>query len=254
MNIPAIKTGVLPPPDSYLDRDNNIPLEDGDQPPPPPPPAEIDLIWRNQGAFWPYVPDTYDESGGFDSQPPSQPPSPGLSYRTPRTPSSRHRSTTLSHHSFGNTGSRHTSSGSTSVRSRTSTEPGIPAPEREVSQTLPRFHHDGPGARWEYEVMMGDGTVQQCSVSLYTHDKLWIPMAGTDGTTAGHRPASPSIVSRVMARRQLMESPLTPRSTAIPQHEIASYPQEWREGARSGKYSFIPSYQGWRQGDLPEFA
>ena len=50
MNIPAIETGVLPPPDSYLDRDNNIPPEDGDQPPPPPP-AEVDPIWRDQGAF-----------------------------------------------------------------------------------------------------------------------------------------------------------------------------------------------------------
>ena len=79
-------------------------------------------------------------------------------------------------------------------------------------------------------------------------------MAGTDGTIAWHRPASPSTVSRVMACRLLMESPLAPRSMAIPRHEIASYPQEWREGARSGKYSFIPSYQGWRGGDLPEFA
>ena len=41
---------------------------------------------------------------------------------------------------------------------------------------------------------------------------------------------------------------------AIPQHEIASYPQEWRDGARSSKYSFIPSYQGWCDGDLPELA
>ena len=79
-------------------------------------------------------------------------------------------------------------------------------------------------------------------------------MAGTDGTIAGHRPASPSTVSRVMARCQLMESPLAPRSTAIPQHKIVSYPQEWHEGAHSGKYSFIPSYQGWCRGDLPEFA
>ena len=101
---------------------------------------------------------------------------------------------------------------------------------------------------------MGDGTIQQRSVSLYIHDRLWVPMAEPDGTIARHRPASPSTVSRVMARRQLMESPLAPRSTAIPQHEIASYPQEWREGARSSKYSFIPSYQGWHQGDLPEFA
>ena len=104
MNIPAIETGVLPPLDSYLDnRDNNIPPEDGDQPPPPPP-AEIDLIWRDHGAFWPYLPNAPGEDSGFDSQPPSQPLSPGLSYRTPRTPSSRHRSATPSHRSFGNTG------------------------------------------------------------------------------------------------------------------------------------------------------
>ena len=134
VNILAIETGVLPPSDSYLDRDNNIPPEDGDQPLPPPP-AEIDPIWHNQGAYWPYVPDAPDGSSGFDSQPPSQPPSPGLSYRNPRTPSSRHRSVTPSHDSSGNTGSRHTSSGSTSARSQTLTEPGIPTYEQEVSWT-----------------------------------------------------------------------------------------------------------------------
>ena len=101
---------------------------------------------------------------------------------------------------------------------------------------------------------MGDGTIRCCSVSPNTRNNLWIPLAGSDGTIAGHRPASPSMISRVMARRQLLESPLAPRSTAIPQHEIASYPQEWREGARSGKYSYIPSYQGWRRGDQPELA
>ena len=101
---------------------------------------------------------------------------------------------------------------------------------------------------------MGDGTVRRRSVSPSTHNELWIPMAGTDGTIAWHRPASPSTVGSVMAHHQLLESPLTPRSTAIPQHEIASYSQEWHEGARSSKYSFIPSYQGWRRGDQPEFA
>ena len=67
-----------------------------------------------------------------------------------------------------------------------------------------------------------------------------------------HRPASPRTVdhvveetSRAMARRQALESPLAPRKTAT-QSEIASYPQEWHDGARSGKYSYIPSYQGWR--------
>ena len=97
---------------------------------------------------------------------------------------------------------------------------------------------------------MGDGTIQHRSVSPNTREQLWIPLAGDDGTVTGKCPASPSTVSRVMARRQLLESPLTPRSTAIPESEIASYPQEWREGARSGKYSFIPSYQGWRRGDF----
>ena len=255
MNIPAIETGVLPPLDSYLDnRDDNIPPEDGNQPPPPPP-TEIDPIWHDHGAFWLYLPNAPGGNSEFDSQPPSQPPSPGLSYRTPRTPSSRHRSATPSHRSFGNDSSCHdSSSGNSSARSRTLTEPGIPASEQEVSRALPKLFNDGMGAKWGYEITMGDGTIRQCSVSPTTRDRLWIPLAGLDGTVAGHRPASPSTVSRVMARRQLLESPLAPRSTAIPQHEIASYPQEWREGARSGKYSFIPSYQGWHWGDLPEFA
>ena len=52
--------------------------------------------------------------------------------------------------------------------------------------------------------------------------------------------------SRAAARRQALESPLAPQTSAIPQSEIASYPREWRNGAHSGKYSYIPSYQGWR--------
>ena len=141
VNIPAIETGVLPPPDSYLDRDNNIPPEDGDQPPPPPP-AEIDLIWHDQGAFWPYMPDAPNRSGGFDFQPPSQPPSPGLSYRTPRTPSLRHRSVTPSHHSSGDSRLRsahsHSSSGNIRSRSRTLTEEiGTFPRERELFPPTP---------------------------------------------------------------------------------------------------------------------
>ena len=101
VNILAIETGVLPSLDSYLDRVNNIPPEDGDQPPPPPPPVETDSIWHH-GPPWPYVPDVPHDNGGDDSQPPSLPLSPGLSYRTPRTPSLRHRSVTPSHHSSGN--------------------------------------------------------------------------------------------------------------------------------------------------------
>ena len=250
MNILAIETGVLPPPDSYLDRDNNIPPEDGDQPPPPPP-AEIDLIWNHQGAFWPYVPDAPNSSGGFDSQPPSQPPSPGLSYCTPRTPSSRNRSVTLSH-SSGNTGSHCHSSGNTSTRSRTLTEPDPSAFVTEVSQSHPIFTDTGLGLRWKYEVVMADGTTRHHPVSPPTALKLMIPITVADGTIR-HHPASPPTVSRVMARRQALES-LTPRSTAIPQHEIASYPQEWHGGARSSKYSFIPSYQGWCRGDQLELA
>ena len=100
---------------------------------------------------------------------------------------------------------------------------------------------------------MADGTTRQCPVSPYTADRLWIPVTVGDGMIQ-HRPVSPPTVSRVMARHQLMESPLAPRSMAIPQHEIASYPQEWRDGARSRKYSFIPSYQEWCQGDQPELA
>ena len=115
------------------------------------------------------------------------------------------------------------------------------------------FTNTGSGSRWEYEITMADGTIRNHPVSPYTADKLWIPITVDDGTVQ-HCPASPPTVSRVMAHRQLMESPLAPRSTAIPQHEIASYPQEWREGARSRKYSFIPSYQGWRRGDQLELA
>ena len=140
------------------------------------------------------------------------------------------------------------------MRSRTLTEPGIPTYEQEFSWTQPKLCHDSTGARWEYEITMADGTTRHCSVSPNTCQELWIPITGADGSVVWHRPASPSTVSRVMACCQLMEFPLAPRSTAIPQHEIASYPQEWHEGARSGKYSFIPSYQGWRRGDEPEFA
>ena len=60
--------------------------------------------------------------------------------------------------------------------------------------------------------------------------------------------------SRAAARCQALESPLAPQSSAIPQSEIASYPREWRDGARSGRYSYIPSYQGWRHGEQLELA
>ena len=60
--------------------------------------------------------------------------------------------------------------------------------------------------------------------------------------------------SRAVARCQALESPLAPQSLAIPQSEITSYPREWRDGACSSKYSYIPSYQGWHRGEQPELA
>ena len=141
MNITAIKTGVLPPSDSDLDRDNNIPLEDGDQPLPPPP-VEIDSIWHH-GPSWPYVLDTPTGNGDDDSQPPSIPLSPGLSYRTPRTPSLRHRSVTPSHHSSGGSRSR--------LQMLT-----------EQMKSPPRMleHHDSSGFYWDQVVTMSDGTTR----------------------------------------------------------------------------------------------
>ena len=197
------------------------------------------------------MPTAPNRSGGFDSQPPSLPPSPGLSYRTPRTPSSRHRSVTPSHHSSGNTSSR----------SRTLTEPDNSASLlTEVSRSRPIFTDTGFGSRWEYEVTMLDGTIQAHPASPSTVSKLMILITMSDGHVQ-HRPASPQTVdhvveetSRAMACRQALESPLTPRSSAIPQNEIASYPQEWRNGAPSGRYSYIPSYQGWHRGEQPELA
>ena len=104
VNILAIETDVLPPPDSYLDRDNNIPPQDDDQPLPPLP-VETDSIWHH-GHPMPYVLDAPNNGDDDVHQPPISPPSPGLSYHTPRTPSLRHRSATPSHHSSGGSCSR----------------------------------------------------------------------------------------------------------------------------------------------------
>ena len=136
MNIPAIETGVLSPPDSYLDRDNNIPLEDGDQPPPPLP-VETDSIWHH-GHPMPYVPDAPNNGDDDDHQPHFTPPSLGLSYCTPRTPSLRHRSVTPSHHSSG--GSR--------LRSQLESPPCM-------SEA-----HDGSSFYWDWIVTMSDGTTR----------------------------------------------------------------------------------------------
>ena len=141
VNIPAIETSVLSPLDSYLDRYNNIPPEDGDQPPPPLP-VETHSIWHH-GHPMPYVPDVPNDGDDDDSQPPSLPPSLGLSYCTPRTPSFRHRSVTLSHHS----------SGGSHLRSQTLTEQmKSPPQEREAC--------DGSGYYWDWVVTMSDSTTQ----------------------------------------------------------------------------------------------
>ena len=139
------------------------------------------------------------------------------------------------------------------MRSQTLTEPGLPVSEQEVSRTQPILRRTDTGAIWEYEITMGDGNIRCRSVSPDTRRELWVPITG-EGGSISHHPASPNRVSRVMACHQLMESPLAPKSTAIPQQEIASYPREWRDGARSGKYSHIPTYQGWRRGDQPVLA
>ena len=136
MNIPAIETGVLPPLDSYLDRNNNISLEDGDQQPPPP--VETDFIWHH-GHPMPYVPDAPDNGNDDHHQPPISPPSPGLSYCTPRTPSLRHRSVTPSHHSSG--GSR--------SRSQTLTE---------QMKSPPCLSEDSSSFYWDRIVTMSDST------------------------------------------------------------------------------------------------
>ena len=139
------------------------------------------------------MPDAHDGSGGFDSQPPSQPPSPGLSYRTPRTPSLRHRSVTPSHHA-----SSHHSSEQSSARSQTLTEPGLPASEQEVLKTQPILRRTDTGAVWEYEITMGDGTIRRRSVTPNTRKELWVPVHGRTGSIS-HRPASLNRIGRVMA-------------------------------------------------------
>ena len=109
---------------------------------------------------------------------------------------------------------------------------------------------------------MLDGTTWLCPVSPSTLSKLMTPITMSDGTMR-LRPVSPQTVdqllipsqegiSRAMACCQALESPLAPQSLAIPQTEIASYPQEWHDGACSGRYSHIPSYQGWHWGEQPE--
>ena len=46
--------------------------------------------------------------------------------------------------------------------------------------------------------------------------------------------------ARQLAHNQALQTPSAPRFGTIPA-QTDSYPQEWWEGARSGKYSTIPS-------------
>ena len=55
-----------------------------------------------------------------------------------------------------------------------------------------------------------------------------------------------------MAHCQALDTPSAPHFGPIPSETNTSYPQEWWEGARSGKYSTIPSYVDWCLGVLPE--
>ena len=193
VNIPAIETSVLPPPDSYLDRDNNIAPEDCDQPLLPLP-VETNSIWHH-GHSIPYVPDAPNNGNDDDSQPPSLPLSSGLSYRTPRAPSLRHRSVTPSHHSSG--GSR--------SRSQTLTEQ-IKSPPRE------REVRDSSGFYWDQIVTMSDTTTRVRPVSPVTFGNLV-------HTKTGREPAEVSSIlgnPRILAWRQALESPTVPQSSVIP--------------------------------------
>ena len=109
----------------------------------------------------PYVPDVPNDGSDDDSQPPSIPLSLGLSYRTPRTPSLRHRSVTPSHHFSG--GSR--------SRSQTLTE-------QMKSPPCMTEACDGSGFYWDWIVTMSDGTTQVQPVSPVAFNKLALTEIG----------------------------------------------------------------------------
>ena len=113
-------------------------------------PVETDSIWHH-GSSWPYVLDAPHGNNGDDSQPPSLPLSPGLSYCTPRTPSLRHRSVTPSHYSSGGSRSR-----SQTLMEQVNTSPRL----MELSKAPPISTEYESGACWERTVTMSDGTTQ----------------------------------------------------------------------------------------------
>ena len=57
--------------------------------------------------------------------------------------------------------------------------------------------------------------------------------------------------ARLEAWRQALCSPTSHHCGAIPPEQIASYPQEWLDGLSLGCYTYIPTYQEWRDGVLP---
>ena len=125
----------------------------------------------------------------MDSQPPSLPLSLGLSYRTPRTPSLRHRSVTPSHHS----------SGGICSRSQTLTEQMKSPPcEREA--------RDGSGHYWDQLVTMSDGTTWVQPVSPVTFGELVHATTGREPAEVSSIPENP----RILAHCQALESPTVP--------------------------------------------
>ena len=189
----------------------------------------------------------------------------------------RHRSVTPSHHSSGNSRPRsalsHPSSGDTGSRSHTLTEERNPfAFEREMFPPTPAR----PVTPRTYDIEFD--AVRDHARQLARRQAIDTPSAphfGTipaqtdsypqewwDGARSGKYSTIPSQMewrqgmlpepsrlfdaeaenSRAAAHRQALESPLAPQSSAIPQSEIASYSREWHDGARSGKYSYIPFY------------
>ena len=99
---------------------------------------------------------------------------------------------------------------------------------------------DGSGAYWDWVVMMSDGTTRVRPVSPVALDEHLCTIYVEN--------------LRVLACRQALESLTLPQPLAIPQHEIASYQRNLCDDARSGKYSYIPSYMGWHQGEQLELA
>ena len=146
--------------DGYLDRDDNIPLEDDDAPCPPPP-VESDPVWwppRPQGYYHRTTSGNSHQSTPGDSSP-NIPPSPGLSYKTLswltlRSPSGRGPATTSS----------------TSVPSRTQT------PARTVQKFEPYFLENLVGSKLGYfqDITLADGSIVQRLTTPRTQSHLWI--------------------------------------------------------------------------------